>query len=374
MFKVCIICSTLEAQGPTNVMYNMLEEHYKRNDNGIVFSIVTLSKEKPNSKIDLFRRLGIRIVCCELQGALSTLGNLGRVKKVIQSFSPDICHSYGLRADIVLSYIRFDKQVFKISSLWNNPFEDFRLFGALKGYVLARFLMYRYKRLDVVVTCSKHNQTSISRYGRKSFVIYTGVSHNHFAPISSVERELAKERLEIPRNKKVFIFIANLIERKNPLALIEAFNLANVKNAVLLIMGDGLLMQQCKDKAKNNPNIVFLGHQSTTLDYLRISDYYISTSKAEGFPTAVLEAMSVGVEPILSNIVPHQEMLSGIKDYPYEFFAFNDIVAIADAIKRASKEITQVNYREQIINNFTSEIMLEKYKSLYGLLLGYKIV
>ena len=77
-------------------------------------------------------------------------------------------------------------------------------------------------------------------------------------------------------------------------------------------------------------NIKLIGAQPGTLEYLQISDFYISASYSEGFPTAVLEAMSVGVLPVLSDINPHIEMVSNLSNscinFKYNSFQFSTII------------------------------------------------
>lgn len=79
------------------------------------------------------------------------------------------------------------------------------------------------------------------------------------------------------------------------------------------MMGDGELMQACKSVC-NGEQITYLGNCSDTRPYLSISDYYISPSLSEGFPTAVLEALSMGLGCILSDIPPHIEMLNNFEN------------------------------------------------------------
>ncbi len=369
MFKVFIICSTLESLGPTNVIYNMLSSYYKNWKGNLEFKILTLSKEKQSSRINEFLDLGIKVHCFNIEGSINSLLNRYVIESYILKFKPDICHSYGLRADIILSYLKIN-DILKVSSLWNDPLQDYKMFGRCKGYILARYHLWRYKEFDAIVTCSKQNNKSIKKFGRKSAIVYTGVPEDYFKPLSYDLKNENKTAKGIPVDKKVFIFVANLIERKNSLSLIQAFMEAG-QDAILLMMGDGPLMSKCKDIAKNSSNIIFLGHQSSSLEYLQISDYYISPSFAEGFPTAVLEAMSVGLKPILSSIKPHIEMTEGVIDPIY--FDPNDIGDIALKIKLALSVEDNFDYRDFLIKNYTGDIMINRYTQIYGLLSGHNI-
>ena len=46
------------------------------------------------------------------------------------------------------------------------------------------------------------------------------------------------------------------------------------------------------------------------MEILSHSHFMLSLSKHEGMPNAVLDALSLGVLPILSDIAPHRELMS----------------------------------------------------------------
>ena len=50
------------------------------------------------------------------------------------------------------------------------------------------------------------------------------------------------------------------------------------------------------------------GSVNNVNEYLQASDVYIASSKSEGLPNGVLEAMAVGLPVILSNIEQHKEV------------------------------------------------------------------
>ncbi|KII75256.1 glycosyltransferase family 4 protein, partial [Vibrio renipiscarius] len=61
-------------------------------------------------------------------------------------------------------------------------------------------------------------------------------------------------------------------------------------------------------KSHAKSNILFLGNVDNVVDYLSLADVFIMFSKSEGFPNAVLEALSTGLPCILSNIPSHADV------------------------------------------------------------------
>ncbi len=370
MPKIVLFCSTLDRLGPTNVIYNMLQAYYK-NKSDFDFTIVTLSPEPKTTRKRDFEDLGIKIFCLNIKRGLDALFHLKKIKCVIEEMQPDICHSYGYRADVIMSLLPLNNVV-KVSSLFNNPFEDYpMLFGNFKGYLMAKSHVFVLRGFRNVITCSKFIAEQLAKYKLPLSIIYTGVPSNCYIPLDPSEKIERKKKLNISSDCKVYIFIANLIPRKNPAFLVKIFSDLKIPNTILLMMGDGELMKECREICDDENIVRYLGKQSGTLKYLQISDYYISPSFSEGFPTAVLEAMSVGLTPILSNIKPHAEMLNGV-DNPL-LFSLKSLTDLSLILESTSINSTKFDYRKYLENNFSADVMQQKYILLYKLLIGQKL-
>ncbi len=369
MIRVTIVCSCLVRQGPINVLYNMLCA-YKRSKTDVVYQVVTLSPEKDISRKKEYEALGVEVKSCNLPAGLKTLRGLKQIKELILSTSPDIVQSSGYRSDIIISMIRLPG-IKKVSTLWNYPYDDYEMdYGRVQGALMAFSHLIRLRRFDRVIPCSKFIASRIEKYGLRLSIIYTGVPMDYYAPLSFEERMARRRDLGIPQDAHVYIFIANLITRKNPEILVRAFQKEVNRNALLLVMGDGPLFDKCRS-LNSNPNVRFLGRQPDTLYYLQVSDYYISPSLSEGFPTAVLEAMSVGVMPILSNIPPHLEMIEGV---PYDIsFSPHSQEQLCASITKAQAYRGEIDYRKYMEDNFSDIIMFSKFESVYNRLINNKI-
>ena len=82
--------------------------------------------------------------------------------------------------------------------------------------------LHIYRKFDKIIVCSNFIADKIKASQLPISVIYTGVPSDYFVPLSDVERLNKRAELNISNKIKVWLFIGNLIPRKNPLFLISA--------------------------------------------------------------------------------------------------------------------------------------------------------
>jgi glycosyltransferase involved in cell wall biosynthesis len=120
------------------------------------------------------------------------------------------------------------------------------------------------------------------------------------------------------------VAIGRLVDIKNPFSTINAFqrsiDQAN-KSGHLVYIGDGPLRNSLLRKIResgNKDHIEFTGlvPREKVFEYLFKADLFISTSKGEGLPVSVLEAMTCRCPVILSDIPPHREIANGVDIIP----------------------------------------------------------
>src|SRR5699024_1851176 len=110
----------------------------------------------------------------------------------------------------------------------------------------------------------------------------------------------------------VWISTGHLTGLKDPISVIKKFKTAfeNNNNHFLLFLGNGDLKAECLNLTRDMDNVLFTGRVSNVGDYLQASDYFVSASKSEGLPMAVVEAMACGLPVLLSDIDPHLELFN----------------------------------------------------------------
>jgi len=158
-----------------------------------------------------------------------------------------------------------------------------------------------YKHADYLVVQTSANKAFFSRIVRDKKII---VIKN---PISS---NLASKRIleQTIKSEKSIITVGRLDENKSQSLLIKAFsNIANKDGWHLYIIGDGVKMAEYKQLAMANnveKNISFMGNVSDIDTFYNNANIFVFTSKSEGFPNALAEALYYGV-PSISTNCPH---------------------------------------------------------------------
>lgn len=367
MISVLYVVSTLKRSGPNNVLYNLINELDRK---VFIPKILTLSQEEASfpSLWEDFSLLEVEITSLNLSRLNGFLSGRSSLKKFVHSNKVDIIHLYGFRGDLLVRKIDF-KNVKIVSTINSNIYDDYTmLYGKLKGAVMAG-LHIKSLTGKIAIGCSSSIAKQLfNRYKIDLGVIRNGIPKKMYEMLDQEDKRSCKQGLNLPIDKNIFVFVGSLINRKDPLTVIEGFNASKINDSsYLLMIGDGPLMSLCKTLAGNASNIKFLGNQPETLKFLRAADFYVSASQSEGLPTSVMEAMGCGLPIILSDIDPHKELVDGIGNWEY-IFPMKDSIALAEKMSEILEEDYQglaLQCRNVIEDEINSLTMAKEYQNIY---------
>ena len=145
-----------------------------------------------------------------------------------------------------------------------------------------------------------------------------GVDVSHFSKrhFSKEANSALKKQLNIESSVFVFLFIGRLVCDKGMNELIEAFStLCNEDQKLKLILVGTFekeldpLKKETLQKIKNNPQIISVGYQEDVRPYFAIASCFVFPSYREGFPNVVLEAVSMELPCIVSDINGSNEII-----------------------------------------------------------------
>lgn len=155
------------------------------------------------------------------------------------------------------------------------------------------------------------------------------------------------------RSKHEIISVGRLEKQKN---YEELINLFEDSKFVINIVGSGSKKDKLVELAKQkNIKVNFLGRLENE-DLQKVYDkylFFVSTSKFEGNPKSVLEAMSKGCIVIASNIENHRELITNEENGYLIPDNCNSISSFINSLLQNEKKLSDVslNSREYVIKN-----------------------
>lgn len=173
--------------------------------------------------------------------------------------------------------------------------------------------------------------------------------------------------------------LARLEPVKNPFVLLEAFAAVGDGNGRLAYIGRGSLESELNQRIAAmgmEDRVVLTGlmPRDEVFAWLGRSHVLISTSKGEGLPVAVIEAMAARCPVILSDIPPHRELADGASFVP--LVPPNDVDGFATEIRRlqsmSQDELTELGRRcrDHVLARFTLPTMHSQLDQVYRHLPG----
>ena len=175
-------------------------------------------------------------------------------------------------------------------------------------YLLDKVLSYA----DVIISPSEfyiNESRFLGKYRNKIVVIPNGINIEDFdIPYS---KEQCREKLALPIEKDIILFVGNLIQYKGPDVLVKAMRIIakEVPDTELIFVGSGRMREELEMLSKNlriEKSVKFTGFVEENLKplYYRAADVFClpSTMSTESFGIVNLEAMACSVPIVASRI------------------------------------------------------------------------
>ncbi len=147
----------------------------------------------------------------------------------------------------------------------------------------------------------------------------------------------------IPEDAFVLVYAAEFSKRKSQSVLIRA--MARLpETAVLVLAGDGALRDECMALARElevADRVVFPGRIQDMASWYALADASVSSSRSEGLPFNVMEAMYMGLPVAASRVKGHVDLL--VEGETGLLFPYGDWESCADQVERlmVSPELRQ---------------------------------
>lgn len=305
--NIAFLVTACKKSGPIEQMLSIFTYMDREKFNPI---LVTLYNEPTDgtSQLQRYIDIGVKHVQVPLGKKDIMLGNTKALKLKLDELNVDLVHALGVFPDFALSRMGYPSHV---TTLRNFVYEDYPVkFGKAMGTVMAKMHLYAMKRTAQTWTCS----ASLARKYKEELglefpYIQNGVNVSRFSKPTTEQKQAMREKLNLPMDKIILVYAGQFVARKDQRFLLELFrDESNLKDYHLLLLGNGADYAGLKEQFGGLSNVLMPGSVSNVNEYLQASDIYIASSKSEGLPNGVLEAMATGLPVILSDIEQHKEV------------------------------------------------------------------
>ena len=294
-----------------------------------------------------------------------------RLGKVLREFRPDVVHTHRYVLRYLLPWIAVRLGRIWVHTVHNVAEKEVDLIG--------RWIHSIAFRLGVVpVAIAEEVKYSLKKvYSLRSVpLIPNGISLADFALDKGI-RKIWRTREGFEDGHLLYVYVARLSPQKDPFCLLHAFAIAVSQNdnLRLLIVGDGPLRSDVEERVKAlglNNYVRFLGVRTDIPEILAAVDVFVLSSRWEGNPLSVMEAMAAG-KPVIATAVggvPElvKDGISGILVPPQN----------PEALAKAMIQLAQNSSlrqkmgeaaRQYAMEYFSVERMAKEYERLYTKLL-----
>jgi glycosyltransferase involved in cell wall biosynthesis len=184
--------------------------------------------------------------------------------------------------------------------------------------------------------------------------------------------------LQLPSPCRLVMFAGRFSAEKNIGVMIEALRrvLSDVSDAAVLLAGDGPLLADVERDASDpryRDRIRTPGYLDDGWRWMKRADVFVSVSRFEGHPNAVLEAAACGAPLVLSDIPAHRAMFD---ERSARFAPTNDPALVAAAIRATLDDRDaarrRANHARAAVAAFDLASIAGKYDGVYRELLGVR--
>lgn len=208
-----------------------------------------------------------------------------KYKKLIQDFQPDIVHAHMVHANIFTRINRIGCAIPKLICTAHNSNEGGRL--RMIAYRLTNFLSDFNSNVSQEATESLISKGAFNKNNLTT--VYNGIDLSKFKSFKTEEK-----------NDEIMVLsVGRFNEQKDYPNLFRAIKILKdnslIEKVKFYIAGEGDLRPQLEKTIEDfgiSNNVVLLGKRSDIPKLLNQADYFVLSSRHEGLPTVVIEAMA----------------------------------------------------------------------------------
>jgi glycosyltransferase involved in cell wall biosynthesis len=327
---------------------------------------------EPTAFVDQLNEAGINVHSLDMSRGVPDPRAILKLRRLICMFKPDIVHSHMVHANLLARITHLVTPIKVLISTAHNTRET----SERGGPTWHKELLYRLTdcladKTTIICSAARDRYVRIGAVPpHKLAMIPNGVDTSRFVA-SKDSRDAARKSLGVT-SEFVWLSVGRLVKQKDYSLLIRAIHLLPKDGWILLIAGRGPLLPELTAECRRlrvEERIRFLGAREDIRDLYSAADAFVMSSGLEGLSAALLEASSVGLPSVVTNVGGNAEIvLNGSTGYVVESGNPNQLACAMRSMMDASPQ-QRLTFgraaRQHCLANYDFKAVVEKWLALY---------
>ncbi len=295
-------------------------------------------------------------------GARSYISEWRRIRALCVDSKPDIVHTHGYRSDVIAGLAAGSGGVARVTTVHGFTGGDFK--NRLNEWAQVR----SYRAFDAVVAVSRAMAKRLLMSGVHDDLIYTipnAIDHGRIAE----SRSDSRRRFGLTDVDFVIGWVGRMSREKGLDVLVDALPLIE-KPFKAVFIGDGNDRRMLQTRARElgvDSSIVWAGMLPDAASTFPAFDTFVLSSRTEGIPIVLLEAMRATVPIVSTRVGGVPEMLDQNEAFLVEADRPDLVAAAIDTVRHdpAAALTRAMAARARLEREFTVEQWVDRYDAVY---------
>jgi len=298
--NILLLTSSSNVSGPIKGVFQLID-HMK--DPKYKFHLYGFRHNNEDETLFMraVRERGLPINCL-IQKNRSYISLIKQMVQVIRENDITIVQTHGFKPTFLGFFARIFCKIKWICFMHGTTNEDFKV----RFYNFIDNFLQQAAHKTVIVSEAQRNVLYGGSNTNRVKVLHNAVDLECPMPVS-IGAQSVREKFNIPKECKILVAVGRFSPEKGMDVLLDAFALLvqQIDNIHLLLVGEGqerLALEAQVERLALKGMVHFAGYTKTPGDYVTEADILALSSRSEGIPNAVLEAMAMG-KPVVASAV-----------------------------------------------------------------------
>jgi glycosyltransferase involved in cell wall biosynthesis len=286
------------------------------------------------------------------------------VRSLCRALRPDVVHTHGYRPDVVDAGVARGEGRPTVTTVHGFTGRDW------KGRLYERLQVRAYRRFDAVAAVSRPQVDLLVRRGVTPERVHL-VRNAWTGSAAPLSRDAARSTLGLPAAGCLIGWVGRFSREKGPDVVVRAMaSLADLPvRAAMVGGGSGLAAARAEaTRLGVADRITWPGQVPDAAALLCAFDLFVLSSRTEGTPIVLFEAMSAGVPVVASRVGGVPDVVG---DDEAVLVPADDPAALAAAVRAvladpAAARVRAEAARRRLSSDFALDPWLDRYEAVYG--------